>query len=105
MKERFKRKTFTVIAVPVVALFGVVLLVVSPGPSASTIKETRLFCQRIERGTLFPDLMQRAGASAEKGIRADVVEESKVLIRLHNCHCWVSFQPTGTEVSEVVCNS
>lgn len=105
MKERFKGKSFTMTAVPVLALLGVVLLVMAPSPSVSTIKEAKLFCQGIERDTSLPDLMQRADASAETGIKADVVVESKVLIRLHSCHCWVSFQPAGTEVSEVVCNS
>lgn len=105
MKERFKGKTFTMTAVPVLSLLGVVLLVVAPGPSASTIKETKLFCQGIGRDTSLSDFMQRAVASAETGIKAEVVDESKVLIRLHSCHCWVSFRPTGTEVSEVVCNS
>lgn len=102
MKKPLRNWAMALIAVLGVTLLGAVLLV-SPGPSAS-MKETKLFCQGIGTNTSLPEVMQSASESPRGPIKADMVD-GKVLIRLHTCHCWVSFLPAGTDVSEVVCNS
>lgn len=103
MKTRLQSKTLTLVGVLMMTLL-VVASLVAPGPSASTIRETELFCKTIDKSSSIADVMRRVAQSAEVGVKAHVVDEATVLIRLHTCHCWVSSLPSGTTVSDVVCN-
>jgi hypothetical protein len=79
-------------------------IAIPPGPSAKTMRDTRLFCESVGPKVTMPEVIQRATEFQDKSIKTDVIDQHKILVRLHTCHCSVSFAESGTTVSNVLCN-
>ena len=98
------RKNIVRIAIGIAAVVGAVMIALPTRPSSANVEEAKLFCGSIGPATTLSEIVQRARQSQDQSVKTEAAGDTKLLVHIHQCHCWVSFSKTGTTASEVSCN-